>query len=187
MLTRSLLLACLVLLTSCYQMYDAPSMNIYELPKDKVKSGFSISGRPPKGSINHSAYQEYVVDYEGLRRGKKLFTDHCLICHMKDGSGETVLAEYGLPKPASLVEGELVDEPVDYIYRVITHGRGAMVSYKGRVTEKERWMVAHYVKSMQHGLSNDLATYLKKHPPQARILKGINQELDQEKLNDGEY
>ena len=188
-MTKILLLSIQVfILTGCFQMYDAPSMGVFELPKNHTISGFKMTGVPPEGTIQLGVYGEYTIDLEGMKRGRELYKIHCMVCHMPDGSGETKLAEYGLPKPASLVNSDLLDEPADYIYRVITHGRGALVSYRGRANEKERWMIAYYVKSMQANQQNDPVSFLSdKENYSTKILKGITQKLDQEKLNDGIY
>jgi hypothetical protein len=49
-----------------------------------------------------------------------------------------------MPKPRSFQA--VRDQPEGYFYFAATNGFGRMLSYKSRIPERERWLIARYIK-----------------------------------------
>lgn len=86
---------------------------------------------------------------EILTRGRQLFERDCIACHGIGGNGRGIVTFKGFNPPPSFHTEYLVKRGPDHIVETITKGRGRMPSYQRRLTMKERWMVAHYVKALQ--------------------------------------
>lgn len=91
------------------------------------------------------------VTEETLEYGQKLYNTTCVTCHGKKGHGNGyIIGEQKYPKPpVDLAVGNSVDWPDGRIYRLITHGRNAMGSYKSQLYPMERWAVVNYVRALQ--------------------------------------
>jgi mono/diheme cytochrome c family protein len=84
-----------------------------------------------------------------LAEGKRLFGEHCAMCHGALGNGvPTLTAAYGA-KPANLQSETIRNYPDGMIYHAIVAGKNAMPSYAADLGEKERWEVVHYVRVLQ--------------------------------------
>jgi mono/diheme cytochrome c family protein len=84
-----------------------------------------------------------------LVAGKRLFGEHCAMCHGALGNGvPTLTAAYGA-KPANLQSETIRGYPDGMIYHAIVVGKNAMPSYAADLTEKEKWEVVHYVRVLQ--------------------------------------
>jgi cytochrome c5 len=99
---------------------------------------------------------------EVLNRGRRLFNDHCSVCHGILGDGRTTLtAAYGA-KPANLSAQNIVDLPDGEMYDVVMRGKNAMPSYAADLSQEERWAVIDYVRALQRALNatdEDVAGY----------------------------
>jgi mono/diheme cytochrome c family protein len=82
-------------------------------------------------------------------RGRKVFNDHCAICHGRVGDGVPLLSRAYGAKPANLLSKELAARPDGYIYGVIMKGKNAMPSYAPDLDENDRWAAVHYVRILQ--------------------------------------
>lgn len=100
---------------------------------------------------------------EAVKRGARLYAQHCAVCHGPEGKGDGVLAGALNPPPADLT-AEHVDEHTDGdIFWWITHGieQTAMPALGGVLTEEERWTIIHFVRSLRHfmpALEEDLGS-----------------------------
>ena len=93
-----------------------------------------------------AANEKNPPSIESIRKGKKLFTKHCISCHGKDGHGKTTLGKVipnmpDLANPAFL-KGKSDQELFDFI----TNGHPPMPSFKN-LPEEERWDLVHYVRT----------------------------------------
>lgn len=82
-------------------------------------------------------------------RGRKVFNDHCAVCHGQVGDGVSLLSRAYGAKPANLLSNELSARPDGYIYGVLVKGKNAMPSYAPDLDENDRWAVVHYVRVLQ--------------------------------------
>jgi mono/diheme cytochrome c family protein len=81
-----------------------------------------------------------------LGAGQKLYVSNCLTCHGPSGRGDGPGGAALEKKPAdlsSLVKGQSDGA----LFWKISEGRSPMVSWKGSLTETQRWELVNYIKS----------------------------------------
>lgn len=134
-------------------MWDQPKVKAFRdspLPvavaEERVRFGDNLdlvarTGLRPEGGFAESPYA--FADAE-LLRGKVLYQSFCAICHGAKGEGDGRVIPLGMPKPRSFQA--VRDQPEGYFYFAATNGFGRMLSYKSRIPERERWLIARYIK-----------------------------------------
>lgn len=96
----------------------------------------SVANRPNPVPVNANT----------LAAGQKLYTNNCLTCHGSSGRGDGPGGASLEKKPAdlsSLVKGQSDGA----LFWKISEGRSPMVSWKGSLSETQRWELVNYVKS----------------------------------------
>lgn len=83
--------------------------------------------------------------------GKVLFGYFCSHCHGKTGQGDGAVVTYGEFNTPQPYNGGYKDRTLGQIFHVITYGKGAMGPHGSQLNKDERWKVALYVRTMQHG------------------------------------
>jgi hypothetical protein len=145
----------LFLLSACGWMWDQPKVKAFReapvevaLPEERIRFGDNLdltarTGLKPEGGFAESPY----LFAEGeLLRGKTLYRSFCAICHGLTGEGDGRVIPLGMPKPRSFLDPAVRAQPEGYFYFAATNGFGRMLSYKGRIPERERWLIARYIK-----------------------------------------
>lgn len=92
-----------------------------------------------------------------LQRGQQRFDIYCAPCHSPLGDGHGRVVERGFPAPPSYDSARLRRAPFQHFYNVITHGYGVMYSYAGRVTPRDRWAIAAYIRVLQQSQHTPVA------------------------------
>jgi mono/diheme cytochrome c family protein len=104
-----------------------------------------------------------ALNEKDMAEAKRLYNINCGICHGEklDGNGPLYKGGDG---PYPIAPKNLVADPVvskmtagQMMYSV-TYGKNLMGSYASQLSTKQRWMVIHYVKSMQPGGAPAAAT-----------------------------
>jgi mono/diheme cytochrome c family protein len=141
------MLPCLaILLYSCGAPASSPQTSPLKEAAHAVK---------PEGQIAAASAPEATPELLAL--GKEVFGKQCTACHGLDGKGKGEAAFLLNPKPRNLTARSyrLVSNAegivqVEDIHRTLTRGMpgSAMPSWE-ILSDKERWAVAHYVKSLQ--------------------------------------
>ena len=168
---RRLLLGCALLgatsCTPCAQSNRVPHPSLERMietqradPLDAshfFADGTNVRTVPP-GAVAFTGLHGATNDVDGspklgaalLDEGEERFDVMCAACHGLTGDGDSVVAQHmELVKPRDLHIDRLRNEPPQYFYDVATHGYGMMPSYADRLTPRERWAVAYYVKALQ--------------------------------------
>lgn len=111
---------------------------------------------PPPGSLAEDmpAQQAALMNPPHLTpaliaRGRDRYTIYCAPCHGAAGDGDGMVVQRGFPHPPSYHEPRLVNATPAHIVDVITHGYGIMYSFDARVSPRDRWAIAAYVKALQ--------------------------------------
>ncbi|MGH9326318.1 MAG: c-type cytochrome [Terriglobia bacterium] len=91
----------------------------------------------------------FPITKKDLARGQQRFNIYCTPCHDYTGSGEGMIVRRGFPAPPSYHDPKLIDEPVGHYFDVMTNGHGTMYSYASRVSVKDRWRIAAYIRALQ--------------------------------------
>ena len=95
-----------------------------------------------------------LLSEKEMAEAKRLYNVNCAICHgdkldgngplYKDGTGPYPVA------PKNLIADPIVSQmPAGQMMYSLTYGKNLMGSYASQLSTKQRWMVIHYVKSMQ--------------------------------------
>jgi mono/diheme cytochrome c family protein len=80
--------------------------------------------------------------------GALLFQTFCFVCHGPRGAGDGPLIPR-IPNPPSYTSERVRTMPVGRIFHVITFGSGRMPSYASQVAQRERWLIAAHVQTLQ--------------------------------------
>ena len=109
----------------------------------------------PGDSTNYVASKQVqnplpALDAGQLKEAERLYLVNCGICHgpkldgngplWKDGNGPFTSA------PKNLMT---LDMPDGQMFYSVTYGKNMMGSYASQITDKQRWMVIHYIKAQQ--------------------------------------
>ncbi|HVX16362.1 MAG TPA: c-type cytochrome [Pirellulales bacterium] len=90
------------------------------------------------------------LDRALLARGRERFDIYCSPCHGRLGDGRGMIVERGFRQPPSFVGTDrLLDSPIGHFYDVASNGFGAMPSYASRVSPRDRWAIAAYIRALQ--------------------------------------
>ena len=92
-----------------------------------------------------------------LDRGRNRFNIYCTPCHGRLGDGEGMVVQRGFKHPPTYHQDRLRNQPVGYIFDVITNGFGSMISYANRVPVEDRWAIAAYVRALQLSQNSNVA------------------------------
>jgi hypothetical protein len=84
-----------------------------------------------------------------LERGRQRFNIYCTPCHDYTGSGDGMIVQRGFPAPPSYHIARLMNAPVGHFFDVMTNGYGTMFSFAARVSVKDRWRIAAYIRALQ--------------------------------------
>ena len=81
--------------------------------------------------------------------GKKNFMTACSPCHGTSGRGDGPAAPALNPKPANYTTKVISAESDGALFWKLSEGRGAMVPFKGALSEKQRWELITYIRTLQ--------------------------------------
>jgi mono/diheme cytochrome c family protein len=84
-----------------------------------------------------------------LKRGQQRFDIYCAVCHAPTGSGNGMIVQRGFRHPPSLHDPRLRAAPVGHFFDVITHGFGAMPSYRAQIPPADRWAIIAHLRVLQ--------------------------------------
>lgn len=153
------------------------AVETYTDPRELQAEGINYTALPVEGTVSRSDEAIYLMmkdttgqhaasanlknplpplDTVQLAEADRLYMINCGICHgakmdgngplFKDGSGP-----YSA-KPANLATDPNIKAlPVGTIFHVETYGKNMMGSYASQLSNKQRWMIAAYIKSKQAG------------------------------------
>lgn len=124
--------------------------------------------KPVKGTVSRNAMPYLYADNpedagrlminplpfskSNLELGEKKFNIYCSPCHGYHAQGDSRLRGQ-FPAPPSLHSRKVKEWPDGRIYHIIMQGQGVMPSYAKQLTEKERWAVILYIRTLQRALN----------------------------------
>jgi len=82
-------------------------------------------------------------------RGKKIFKTRCMICHGPKGKGDGPGGKALSPKPQNLTLPMVEKQSDGELFWKVSNGRNAMIKWGPILSEKERWDVINYVRTLQ--------------------------------------
>jgi mono/diheme cytochrome c family protein len=145
-----------------FRMHDQPKLNAFR------ESSFFADGRGMRPAVAGTVARGHLppafatpeeagallanplpLTKPVAERGRKVFNDHCAVCHGQVGNGIALLSRAYGAKPGNLLSNEMVGRPDGYIYGVLVRGKNAMPSYAPDLDESDRWAAVHYVRILQ--------------------------------------
>lgn len=92
-----------------------------------------------------------------LSRGRERYDIDCSPCHGRTGVGDGMIVRRGFPRPPSFHEERLRRAPDRRFFDVMTNGFGTMFPYAERVSVRDRWAIAAYIRALQLSRTASLA------------------------------
>ena len=86
---------------------------------------------------------------EEIQSGKKIYTSLCVVCHGTEGKGDGIAAAGLNPKPTDFNSYEFHKQSNGAIFWKLSKGKGVMAPYEGMLSEKDRWAIVSYLKSLK--------------------------------------
>jgi mono/diheme cytochrome c family protein len=90
-------------------------------------------------------------DKSGLADAKTLYINNCAPCHGDKGKGDGPAAIALDPKPADHSSAVVQSETDGSLFWKISEGRNSMPSYKKTLTDKQRWELVNYIRTLSKG------------------------------------
>ena len=84
-----------------------------------------------------------------IKRGKQLFTIHCVSCHGVDGRGDTEMREFLKTPPSDLSDDQWAYGDSEHaIFDVIKVGRTArdMPAFSDKLSDERTWQIVSYIR-----------------------------------------
>jgi mono/diheme cytochrome c family protein len=117
---------------------------------------FSISGsllaqgssdwKAPPTAVNRP--NPVPVNANTIALGQKLYVGNCMTCHGATGKGDGPGAAALEKRPADLSARVRSGATDGELFWKITEGRSPMISWKGSLSETQRWELVNYIKSL---------------------------------------
>lgn len=108
-------------------------------------------GADTAGYSGAKKFLKNAVPYseEAVSKGEILYGKYCTHCHGAAGAGDGLvgLKLPGPPPPYTAADKMAMSE--GELYHIITYGKGLMGPHGLILTQKERWMLVHYVQRLQ--------------------------------------
>lgn len=154
-----LLIPAILALLFTYQVIRIPFPTDMQ---DSLAVGYQEGPRilPPDGAVPIQGEpiipEEFPInpipaDEVSLQRGEILFQIHCALCHGTSGQGDGPLAHYFARTPENLVGSKTAAEFDGSVYLAIQQGFGEMPSLAENLTDRERWDVINYTRTLPAG------------------------------------
>jgi mono/diheme cytochrome c family protein len=90
----------------------------------------------------------FAGDKSALADGKTLYVNNCAPCHGAKGRGDGPAAAALNPKPADHSSGVVQSESDGSLFWKLSEGRNPMPSYKKILTDKQRWELVNYIRTL---------------------------------------
>ena len=97
------------------------------------------------------------VTEELIQRGQQRFNINCVVCHGKLGTGNGIVASYGMAAIANLQLDLYKTMPDGQIFHTITNGKNTMGAYGPNIAVEDRWAIVAYIRALQRSQAGKLA------------------------------
>ncbi len=87
-------------------------------------------------------------DKSTLAEGKTLYVSNCSPCHGLKGKGDGAAAASLNPKPADHTSSKVQDETDGSLFWKISEGHNPMPTYKTTLSDKQRWELVNYIRTL---------------------------------------
>jgi len=123
---------------------------IIKTNKAEMNISFQAGGTDWKApSFADKLKNPFTGDEKATKDGKSLYTINCASCHGNKGAGDGPASLPLNPKPKNLTSEVVQTQSDGAIFWKMTTGKGAMVSWKNTLTEKQRWSLVNYIRQLK--------------------------------------
>lgn len=130
-------------------MEHSPAVNYLDAPRIPPAEGV-VSTNGVSINIDSIPENPIPVDEISIDRGENLYALHCALCHGESGNGDGSLVEFYTERPpGDLTASHIAAQFDGVIFRTISLGFGQMPPLTENLTERERWDVVNYLRSLQ--------------------------------------
>ena len=91
----------------------------------------------------------FAGNEDAVKLGKKLYKQNCAICHGNKGLGDGIAGMSLKPKPTNLTTAKFNKQTDGAIFWKLTEGKSPMPSYKNTLSEKQRWQLVTYMRTIK--------------------------------------
>jgi cbb3-type cytochrome c oxidase subunit III len=106
-------------------------------------------GPAPNGWAESELANPLGFDVQTIKRGKQLFTVHCVRCHGVDGRGDTEMREFLKTAPADLSDDQWIYGDSDgAVFTIIKRGNEErdMPGFESDLVDERIWQVVSYIR-----------------------------------------
>lgn len=117
-------------------------------------SNFTMRAPLQEGVWKAPAYADTIKnplkkDATAAVAGKKIYETVCFVCHGLTGKGDGAASANLKPKPADFSSDAVQKQSDGALFWKLTEGKGQMTSYEEINTEKERWQLVSYIRTLK--------------------------------------
>lgn len=132
----------------------------WKIPHDAFridKKSLGSGGFPKSAAAFITVKNPVPPTSSNIARGKTLFLQNCAFCHGTQGKGNGPVGNVFMPHPPNLARKKLGNVPVEdpvkltdgQLFYYLTMGPGTMPSFATRLTNKERFEIIDFLRSLQ--------------------------------------
>jgi len=133
-------------------MEDQPSVDYQEGPRRLPPEEAVSLSRPACLDDPQAVANPVPADEVSLQRGEILYRFHCAVCHSQTGQGNGPVVKFwreDARQPANLTVARFSQYPDSALYRILAQGIGGMPPLRENLTERQRWDLINYVRTLQ--------------------------------------
>ncbi len=123
----------------------------YPYANDSIGYGMSAQLKNPMPALTTGDSAE----------ASRLFNINCAICHGADGKADGPLSSK-IGGIANFTQQKYIDMADGTMYHSINYGKNNMGSYASQLTRQQRWLIIHYIRTLQPKAAKDSASIVKK-------------------------
>ena len=86
---------------------------------------------------------------KSAKKGRKLFMERCVVCHGQTGKGDGPGGRALDPKPADLGSETVQSQEDGEVFWKISEGRLPMITWKHILSEKDRWHLVNFIRTLK--------------------------------------
>ncbi len=91
----------------------------------------------------------FANNEDAIKKGKKLYSQNCTICHGAKGKGDGMAGAALKPKPANFTLESIQSQSDGAIFWKLSEGRSPMAAFKGMLSEEQRWQLVTYIRTLK--------------------------------------
>ena len=90
----------------------------------------------------------FEKDPASWKQGEKIYAQLCFVCHGNKGRGDGIAGVSLKPRPTDLTSQKVQEQSDGAIFWKMTEGKPPMASYKGVLSEENRWKLVNFIREL---------------------------------------